>query len=96
MNKDGLVSTSPSATKTSPDQSCQRNNNYPKLSKEFYIELAAFSDSIYDRGKWFYLEILYRGSALTRFFSSTDFYLAVASLVVVPVVLRNHSIFQRV
>ena len=22
-----------------------------KLSKEFYIELAAFSDSIYDRGK---------------------------------------------
>ncbi len=33
---------------------------HPKLSKEFYIELAAFSDSVYDRGrpksfntKWF-------------------------------------------
>ena len=27
-----------------------------KLSKEFYIELAAFSDSIYDRGKTIKME----------------------------------------
>ena len=49
-----------SATKTSPDCQRNRNNNhpspktsqsYPKLSKEIYIELAAFSDSIYDRGR---------------------------------------------
>ena len=59
MSNDGRRS---SATKTSPEQSCQRNRNnnhpipktsqsYPKLSKEIYIELAAFSDSIYDRGR---------------------------------------------
>ena len=51
-----------SATKTSPDCQRNRNNNhpspktsqsYPKLSKEIYIELAAFSDSIYDRGRLF-------------------------------------------
>ena len=27
------------------------SGRHSKLSKEFYIELAAFSDSIYDRGK---------------------------------------------
>jgi hypothetical protein len=59
MSNDGRRS---SATKPSPEQSCQRNRNnnhpspktsqsYPKLSKEIYIELAAFSDSIYDRGR---------------------------------------------
>ena len=29
------------------------SGRHSKLSKEFYIELAAFSDSIYDRGKVF-------------------------------------------
>ena len=29
------------------------SGRHSKLSKEFYIELAAFSDSIYDRGKGF-------------------------------------------
>ena len=59
MSNDGRRS---SATKTSPDCQRNRNNNhpspktsqsYPKLSKEIYIELAAFSDSIYDRGRLF-------------------------------------------
>ena len=33
------------------------SGRHSKLSKEFYIELAAFSDSIYDRGKVLLLSI---------------------------------------
>ena len=32
-------------------QPADPGRSHVKLSKEFYIELAAFSDSVYDRGK---------------------------------------------
>ena len=42
-----------------------------KLSKEFYIELAAFSDSIYDRGK----NSIFKNTSKQVFLTSLDNYL---------------------
>ena len=42
-----------------------------KLSKEFYIELAAFSDSIYDRGK----KSIFKNTSKQVFLTSLDNYL---------------------